>query len=489
MKMELRNSQVSLNSDGDLVVSGYVNKPGTLSEVLGSVKKFRERIQPGAFKRALQNRSQEIDFLAEHDPKQVLASTRNDSLTIREDVDGLYMEARMTNTSYGKDYFILIKDKLISSMSFGFRSLKDSWSLENGVNIRTVEELELYEISAVKNPAYTQSSIAARNIDLVEDIDVPTLEQSKTERGNSNMEMKMEKRTNSEERFADYIRGEVRDLNTTSTGAAVIPTSVADIIVMKMEEVSPAFKQAKRFPTVNGDLRIPVENDNITAGFFGEGEAILTKDMTLDSITLKQKRVGAAIQLTQQLVNEQSIDINAYASDLLGRRTGKRIEQSIFTGDGVEEFKGILLEDGIVEVQSTGVITYDDLLELHTSIHPEFIDGAAFYMSRNFFNGISKLKDAIGHYYMQNGVVNGKLTYTLFGSPVYVTDALTEEAPVVFANMEAAYSIMVKKDLALTSVANDTESALRGTRLLVLDAYMDGAVYNKQAVSKLVVNA
>ena len=51
----------------------------------------------------------EVHFYAEHDPAKILASTRNGSLIFREDEEGLYMEATIAPTSWGKDYHTLIK--------------------------------------------------------------------------------------------------------------------------------------------------------------------------------------------------------------------------------------------------------------------------------------------------------------------------------------------------------------------------------------------
>ena len=60
----------------------------------------------------------------------------------------------------------------------------------------------------------------------------------------------------------------------------------------------------------------------------------------------------------------------------------------------------------------------DNLMDLYNSIHPEFLASSSFIMQRGFFNQVAKMKDSNGHYYMQNGVINGKLTYTLFGAEV-----------------------------------------------------------------------
>lgn len=179
MNMEIRFQEMELtsNTDETLTVSGYVNKTQQPSNILGSDKKFIEKISKGAFQRAIDkslNESRDIDFLAEHKSELILSSTRNDSLKLHEDDVGLFMEATITPTTWGKDYYKLIDSKIIQNMSFGFRSLKDEWrSLEPGLFERSIEELELYEVSAVKNPAYSQTSIAARGIDVIEEVEIP----------------------------------------------------------------------------------------------------------------------------------------------------------------------------------------------------------------------------------------------------------------------------------------------------------------------------
>ncbi|WHS73263.1 HK97 family phage prohead protease [Bacillus cereus] len=176
MKMELRVavSDLCTNTDGTMTVSGYVNETGQLSNVLGVTKRFVEKIAKGAFSRAIQSAQKDIDFLAEHKGDLILASTRNGSLQLKEDNKGLHMEATIAPTSWGKDYYELINSGILRNMSFGFRAIKDSWRLlETNLYERTIEELELFEVSVVKNPAYSQSTIAARGIDLVNDIEIP----------------------------------------------------------------------------------------------------------------------------------------------------------------------------------------------------------------------------------------------------------------------------------------------------------------------------
>lgn len=199
-QIEIRLNEVSLESvtteetNDSLVVEGYVNETNKWSLPMRSKKgPFVETILPGTFKKALK-RNTDIHFLAEHDSKKILSSTRNNSLTLSEDEKGLKMKATISKTSYGKDYYQLIKDGILGNMSFGFRVLKDAWVKNSkGILERSISDLDLFEVSVVTNPAYPTSSISARGLDLVEEVDVPEIEEETMEE-NRNIEEQKEDR-------------------------------------------------------------------------------------------------------------------------------------------------------------------------------------------------------------------------------------------------------------------------------------------------------
>ena len=173
-KLEVRVQQTKMTSDGDMLVSGYVNMTNTLSYELGWDEKFVEKIAPGAFQKAI-NRSKsnnnDIDFLAEHNDNSLLASTKNNTLSLIEDEKGLFMEAKIVNTTIGKDYYEMIKSGIITNMSFGFFSLEEDWEfVGEDTYQRTITDLELYEVSAVRRPAYAASSISSRGLNLSDEI-------------------------------------------------------------------------------------------------------------------------------------------------------------------------------------------------------------------------------------------------------------------------------------------------------------------------------
>lgn len=181
-QIELRvlDSNLTVNEE-EMIVEGLVNRTESWSHTLGHRKRFREKIEKGVFTRAIES-SERIDFLGEHRTDMLLATTENGSLELWEDEEGLKMRAKIAPTSYGKDLFVLMKNKMVNHMSFGFRALSDKWNkLADGTFERSIDNLMLKEVSVVRNPAYPQSAIAARGIDVVEDVEIPADVEERTE--------------------------------------------------------------------------------------------------------------------------------------------------------------------------------------------------------------------------------------------------------------------------------------------------------------------
>lgn len=172
--LELRSENFEFN-DNDLTVSGYVNKAGDVSKVIGRPDKngqlqfFYETIDPQAFVDSINNRpdGKPIDLYADHDPQKLLATTDNGSLELNVDDIGLHMRAHIVNTNDGRDAYELIKSGIMGKMSFGFRvkhaTMDYGYANTHKYPLRKVDSLDLMEVSAVRFPAYLDTNIEARN--------------------------------------------------------------------------------------------------------------------------------------------------------------------------------------------------------------------------------------------------------------------------------------------------------------------------------------
>ena len=126
---------------------------------------FVERIAPGAFTRSLKSRN-DIKMFVNHSDLHVLASTRAKTLRLEDRPDGLFVEADLPDVTYANDLRVLIERGDVSTMSFGFSTVRDSWS-DNGAE-RILNEVRLHEVSVVTSTAaYPATTASVRNLRLI----------------------------------------------------------------------------------------------------------------------------------------------------------------------------------------------------------------------------------------------------------------------------------------------------------------------------------
>lgn len=180
---------LELRQEGeDNVVVGYGSVFNTLSNELGG---FREIIAEGAFDGRLED---DVRFLINHDGLP-LARTTNGTLRLSTDEKGLKYQAKVANTSLGRDLVELMRNGTINQSSFAFVVEDDSWEVRDGVNVRTINKVSrLYDVSAVTYPAYEEASVALRSMEewkKTEDEKVmkENLEKEKEERSKEEMDL------------------------------------------------------------------------------------------------------------------------------------------------------------------------------------------------------------------------------------------------------------------------------------------------------------
>lgn len=195
-------------SDGVMKVSGILNIPNAQSAPLNGKDgdAFIETIQPQAFAQAITNAPQ-IDLLAMHDPSLLLASTDNDSLDLTKSSDGnIQIDATLANTQPAKDTYAMIQDGLMGGLSFGMYVNSCTWGVaDDGVTpLRTITDLDIFEVSIVRHPAYESTTIETRNISGTKNIDVPSISEIKEEKTLSDKKNEeLEKRSKDEDKIDD----------------------------------------------------------------------------------------------------------------------------------------------------------------------------------------------------------------------------------------------------------------------------------------------
>ncbi|MEK4026303.1 HK97 family phage prohead protease [Sporosarcina sp. FSL W7-1283] len=173
MKIERRNYPIT-----DMEVRSEEGKPTTLrgyaavfDQLSVPLYGFREKIQKGAFAESISKNN--IKALWNHNSDFPLGSTNGSTLRLEEDERGLLFELDLPDNSWGRDAGVAIQRKDVDGVSFGFSVKKDSWDNTNPEqSIRTLEDVELIEISPTPFPAYPSTNVSARSVtEAIQDVD------------------------------------------------------------------------------------------------------------------------------------------------------------------------------------------------------------------------------------------------------------------------------------------------------------------------------
>lgn len=533
-KMELRliNSELTGSEEG-LKVSGYVNKTNQLSGQMGTRKKFVERILPGTFRKALQN-GNDIHFYAEHDPNKILASTRNGSLELREDEQGLFMEATISPTSWGKDYHTLIKDGIIRNMSFGMKVLNDSWKkLSDGTYERSISDIYLGEVSAVRNPAYVQSTIEARSIEVVED-EVPEEAEKQEEKRELTLEQEIEAKRSylkSYEKLALFdeddeeiknkisiIKGEIRQMeatlkpqtepkqelekreefNSANTLKVAFPTEMSTSVLKNVNELGfLKHVQLKVFPYSKGPVaqEMFIEQEVQPAVFNPQTDAeydAVNHVVGYEKVTFNPKPALTRHTVSKQLDNETGMIDNSIgagatkASDIL-------IESQVLK-DGLAESgeQGLqaIAKASDVDVKNVTFTGFTDADGDHGVIDAEDVKLAIRAVTKGFTT--AKQPIVIFDKSVQD-VLDGQ------GKSIFNDDDKVFNKETFFADLGTnnlgsktacivlhpdAYGV-VMSTIKSTKVTGDTSNATEGTITYIDRFYVDAKVLNHKAVKVL----
>lgn len=177
------------SDDGDgLTLDGYGAVFGSPTRIDSWEGTFDEEIARGAFKKSLAERTPVLQF--DHGRHPMVGSIPLGSFeSLREDEQGLHVQARLHDNWLIQPVRDAIKSKAIPGMSFRCSVVKDEWrdsagNLVKGDDVarrlwasdpsdpstilrRTLKEVRLYEVGPVVFPAYADTSVGVRSRELV----------------------------------------------------------------------------------------------------------------------------------------------------------------------------------------------------------------------------------------------------------------------------------------------------------------------------------
>lgn len=147
------------DDSGGPTIEGYFAVFNTIYEIAPGMT---ESVAPGAFSRTL---SGDIRALTNHDTTLVLGRTKAHTLELREDEHGLWGRISINpNDGDAMNLYERVKRGDVDQCSFGFEIAAEETDFRDDGSIHwTIQDVELYEVSACTFPAYKETNITARN--------------------------------------------------------------------------------------------------------------------------------------------------------------------------------------------------------------------------------------------------------------------------------------------------------------------------------------
>lgn len=297
---------------------------------------------------------------------------------------------------------------------------------------------------------------------------------------------------NEERAFVEYLRSgkglETRaDANwTNEANGAVIPTSIANKIIEKIEELSPVFRLATKY-NVGGTLNIPYYDETsgaVTMAYADEFEELESTSGKFLSIQLGGFLAGALCKVSKKLMNNSNFDILGYVVEKVAQAAARWIDGQLLGGTS-DKISGLATVSQVVTAGAATAVTIDELIDVQEEVPDEYQGESIWVMSKNTRKAIRKLKDGDGNLLL-NKDATAKWGYTLLGKDVYVAskmpDMQTGKMAIYYGDFAG---LAVKVSEALSVEVLREKYATQHAVGVVAWMEMDSKVENAQMISAL----
>lgn len=234
--------------------------------------------------------------------------------------------------------------------------------------------------------------------------------------------------------FAEYIRSEVSGVKnradasnlTKSDNGAVIPKTIINKIIEKVEEISPVYKLATHYD-IPGTANIPTEDtssDSITVAYATEFTDLTSHSNKFGTVELTGYLYGALTKISKSLLKNSNFQLTNWVINKMSKKIAKFLEGELLNGT-TSKVSGIAGSYDSTNMNkalaSKSAVTSDELIDAQELVPDVYQADAIWVMNKATRTAIRKLKDSDNNYLL-NRDLSAKWGYTLLGKDVYCSD-------------------------------------------------------------------
>ena len=209
-------------------------------------------------------------------------------------------------------------------------------------------------------------------------------------------------------------KGNIQEVKDTLTigsdpeGGYLVPDEYEHTLVEALLEENFFRGLAHTIRTSSGDHTIPVVASHGEAAWMEEGSAYPESDDTFSQVNLGAHKLGTAIRVSEELMNDSVFDLESYITQEFARRIGTKEEEAFLVGDGNHKPLGVFQGAEVGVTAAKTAITFDDMMDLYHSLRTPYRRNASWILNDSTVKAIRKLKDNNGNYIWQPSVQMGQ---------------------------------------------------------------------------------
>ena len=216
---------------------------------------------------------------------------------------------------------------------------------------------------------------------------------------------------------AEVLRNWKRDMNSADDSALFTDDFRGGDFIDVLRNASSVMQAGARMLTgLSGDVKIPKKSTASAAAWIStEGGASTESEMTVGSVSLTPKTLGAFTDVTRQLLIQSSLDVESLIRDDLAQALAVAIDKAGLEGSGSSgQPTGILSTSGVNNVTNFAAATptFQEVISLETALGEDnaLMGSLAYIMPASMYGALKGAQKATstGQYIVEpGGTING----------------------------------------------------------------------------------
>lgn len=430
------------------VISGYAAVFNSRTNI-GS---FDEIILPGAFSRSL-SAKKDICVLVNHNWDNVLGRTKSGTLRLWEDDHGLGFEVELPDTTVARDLTESMSRGDINQCSFGFKVVEDNWDYSVDPMLRTLREVELFEVSIVTVPAYEDTEVAL----------IRSKEANYITGGNYIVRTFSRQQKEVRKAFIDFALGKIKSSEARSLGVdinngkATIPKTIAEEIIGFVAQENLLRKYGK-VVTIDGNLSYPVLTDETDVKVETHSEErddtnqIVVNHIGLTADLLDPVEFDSISTIKKKLLKTAQVSVSDLVVEVMKKAYLEKEMDYMFNGTGEDAINTGSLFNKAKLFTPTEVEPGEIIREMKRTPSTRVMNKSRWIVNKVALEYLEDIKSADGQPWpMLKTVdrVDAGVSYNLLGFPLDCTDAVkgsTDTSAVFYFGDFSSFTIQENTD-------------------------------------------